>query len=82
MSSHLSNPERWDHALFLAGFAAEFVGDLEPDFHRVALSYIDAVHKHFLLDTVLLLRCNVSTRLWAKLQCIRLAWVSANPLGD
>lgn len=72
VSSRLGNAESWHHALFFACFTAEFVGDLETDLHRVALSYVNAIHEHFLLNAVLLLRCNIPARLGPKLQCVRL----------
>lgn len=77
VSSRLSNAQRWHHALFLPRFTTEFVGNLEPNLHRVTLSYIDAIHEHLLLDPVLLLWCNLPARLGPKLQCIRLRMVLA-----
>lgn len=72
VSSRLGNAKSWHHALFFACFTAEFVGDLETDLHRVALSYVNSIHEHFLLNAVLLLRCNIPARLGPKLQCVRL----------
>lgn len=66
-SACLGDSQRWHHPMFLVGLAAKLVGHLEPNFHRVALSNINSVDEHLLLDPVLLLGCNVSARLRPKL---------------
>lgn len=68
----LVNPQRGDHALLLASFGSESVGNLKPNFHRVAFTGVNAIQEHVLLHSILLLGRNLSARLWAKLQCVGL----------
>lgn len=56
--------------MLLTSLGAKFVGDLESDLHRVALSIVDAIQDHVLLDAILLLRCDFSAGLWVELKGI------------
>lgn len=56
--------------MLLTSLGTKLVGDLESDLHRVALSIVDAIQDHVLLDAILLLRCDFSAGLWVELKGI------------
>lgn len=66
----LRDPQRWYHALFLAGLGSKLVGDLVPNFHGVALTRVNAVQGHILMHTILLLRSDLSAGLRTELQSV------------